>query len=347
MRKILSIVLALITVCCMSALVACGKHEHAYDASKWETDATSHWHVCTGEDCAEVGDKAEHSFVSKTDNDKHWQECSVCGFKKDEANHTLETKTSAEKHWQECACGVKKDEANHTWGAWAATPAGYGVNAGATRSCFVCGQVETKSFEKTSCEYTGDFVMTNLLFEKYGSAGLVKVSGYIAQGSVKKGDSLKVDGYEGSLSVKNLTSEYDSTGAGYGDGNDDGKITLIFNEIVADKLEQLNKAKFITKSNDNVNTYDLLTIALVAEQNIYSSYSYNIELFDDTLTVNTEIDEILNSSSEDEVKQGEAAIIRFELECYVPTWVGMEVVAKDGDGNIVFKGIITAVSIGA
>lgn len=115
MRKILSIVLALITVCCMSALVACGKHEHAYDASKWETDATSHWHVCTGEDCAEVGDKAEHSFVSKTDNDKHWQECSVCGFKKDEANHTLETKTSAEKHWQECACGVKQGEVEHTF----------------------------------------------------------------------------------------------------------------------------------------------------------------------------------------------------------------------------------------
>lgn len=279
----------------MSALVACGKHEHAYDASKWETDATSHWHVCTGEDCTEVGDKAEHSFVSKTDNDKHWQECSVCGFKKDEANHTLETKTSAEKHWQECACGVKKDEANHTWGAWAATPAGYGINAGATRSCSVCGQVEAKSFEKTSCEYTGDFVMTNLLFEQFGSTGLVKVSGYIAQGSVKKGDSLKVDGYEGVLTVKNLSAEYNANGAGYGDGNDDGKITLIFNETgLVDKVTELNKAKFITKSKDNVNTKNLITIALVAEQNIVSSLNCGIVLFDDTLRLGVEIDEILN-----------------------------------------------------
>lgn len=115
MRKILSIILALITVCCMSALAACGKHEHAYDTSKWETDATSHWHVCTGEDCEEVGDKADHTFASKTSAEKHWQECNVCGVKKDEVNHTFVEKHNATQYWSECSeCGYQQEKITAT-----------------------------------------------------------------------------------------------------------------------------------------------------------------------------------------------------------------------------------------
>ncbi len=62
-------------------LTACG-HVHEYD-EKWTTDATNHWHVCTGDDCKEVSDKAAHTFVDKNSDTQYWLECSVCGYQQD------------------------------------------------------------------------------------------------------------------------------------------------------------------------------------------------------------------------------------------------------------------------
>lgn len=62
MKKLLALLLA---VCmCFAAcvtLASCDKHTHAFK-SEWDKDATHHWHVCEGEGCTEVADKAEHTW---------------------------------------------------------------------------------------------------------------------------------------------------------------------------------------------------------------------------------------------------------------------------------------------
>ena len=61
MKKILSILLSacLLVPLCLT-LTACG-HECEF-ATTWSKNATDHWHACTGEDCAEIADKAAHDW---------------------------------------------------------------------------------------------------------------------------------------------------------------------------------------------------------------------------------------------------------------------------------------------
>lgn len=113
MKKTFCLSLAIIALLAITLLSACG-HEHTF-SDEWSQDGENHYHVCTVDDCAEISDKAEHTFVLKVDGTNHWQECSVCGYKKDSAEHTYVTKKDETNHWQECSCGYKKDEAVHTY----------------------------------------------------------------------------------------------------------------------------------------------------------------------------------------------------------------------------------------
>lgn len=47
------------------------EHTHTY-ATEWSFDNTYHWHACTGGNCSEISDKAQHAF----ENDI----CTVCGY---------------------------------------------------------------------------------------------------------------------------------------------------------------------------------------------------------------------------------------------------------------------------
>ena len=66
MKKLTALLLAL-CLCFASCvmLASCDddapEHTHAYK-TEWATDATHHWHVCEGEGCTEVADKAEHTW---------------------------------------------------------------------------------------------------------------------------------------------------------------------------------------------------------------------------------------------------------------------------------------------
>lgn len=104
MKKIISLLLAV----CMSLsvivmLTACG-HEHTFK-TEWSKDATHHWHVCEGEGCVEISDKAEHTWnggeittpaTSKADGVKTFT-CTVCAQTKTESV-TLKT-TVTETEW--------------------------------------------------------------------------------------------------------------------------------------------------------------------------------------------------------------------------------------------------------
>ena len=91
MKKLISVLLAmsLLLVCCLT-LVSCG-HECTF-SEEWTTDETSHWHVCTGEECEEISDKADHTWNDGEITTKPTQEadgvktftCTVCALTRTE-----------------------------------------------------------------------------------------------------------------------------------------------------------------------------------------------------------------------------------------------------------------------
>ena len=103
MKKVLAIVLCLaMAFSCVGILAAC--HKHTYDESKWESDATYHWHAATCEHTEEVSDKAEHDFG--TDN-----KCKVCGYEKKGVTpggheHTFAKGWTSDEthHWHVATC---------------------------------------------------------------------------------------------------------------------------------------------------------------------------------------------------------------------------------------------------
>ena len=92
---------------------------HSYSAS-WTTDANQHWHACLTSGCTEKSNTADHDFVQKSDGTNHWQECSVCEY--------------------------KKDKTPHSWGNWTLTTTEPTLNTTGTaeRTCD-CGEKDTKS----------------------------------------------------------------------------------------------------------------------------------------------------------------------------------------------------------
>lgn len=116
-HKLLSIIISSVLVVGVSLAVILPlalAHEHTY-SDDWSKDATYHWHECIGKDCKDKKDNSKHTFVEKHDNDNHWQECSVCGYKQEGIAHTFIEKHDGDNHWQECSCGAKKDEVAHTF----------------------------------------------------------------------------------------------------------------------------------------------------------------------------------------------------------------------------------------
>ena len=176
-KSIWAFVLAfMLVVPAMFLFSACGKHKHSF-SSEWSQSETQHWHACTGKDCDEKQDLADHEFVwaEKSPAGVHTDKvetgtCSTCNFKMDRtvpntATHTYET-TSWEKdetgHWHKSTCdetdptheGMTSDFAEHTYGAWTVkTPAEFHKNRVEHRLCSVCGFEDTKEVPE-SMEHT-------------------------------------------------------------------------------------------------------------------------------------------------------------------------------------------------
>ena len=100
MKKALALLLALCLCFTLGmALVSCDEeapeHTHTFKTD-WSKDATNHWHVCEGEGCTEVSEKAEHTFgeATKVKNGVYNYACTGCDHVKTE---TMETKLTAEQ----------------------------------------------------------------------------------------------------------------------------------------------------------------------------------------------------------------------------------------------------------
>lgn len=94
MKKTISFILALCLMMAMSVLaVGCNKEpEHNHSAqTTWQTDATHHWHVCSGDDCEEQLGKTEHNFGTELRrNDTHHYLMCECGAKSNEQAHVYD-----------------------------------------------------------------------------------------------------------------------------------------------------------------------------------------------------------------------------------------------------------------
>ncbi len=95
------------TVCGFIIKPALG-HTHDYQL-EWSTDATSHWHACTG--CGNQHELAEHSYDNFCDKD-----CNVCGQERETEHIYYENYLSGESgHWHECrVCGYQMETEQHT-----------------------------------------------------------------------------------------------------------------------------------------------------------------------------------------------------------------------------------------
>jgi len=85
---------------------------HTHKAgSEWFFDETDHWHICTGEQCKEILDKAAH-----TDTDKNGS-CDTCRYAIEvphEHEYGTKWQTDETSHWHECECGERAEENKHT-----------------------------------------------------------------------------------------------------------------------------------------------------------------------------------------------------------------------------------------
>ena len=130
-KSIWAFVLAfMLVVPAMFLFSACGKHKHSF-SDDWSKSETQHWHACTGKNCEEKSDLADHDFVwaEKTPAGVHTDKvetgtCSICKYQKDRTVegtgiHTWEWKSDGTKHWEQTTCEhetpLTRNEQNHTW----------------------------------------------------------------------------------------------------------------------------------------------------------------------------------------------------------------------------------------
>lgn len=130
-KSIWAFVLALcLIVPAMFMMTACGKHKHSF-SDDWSKSETQHWHACTGKNCEEKSDLADHDFdwVEKTPAGVHTDKvetgtCPICKYQKDRTvegtgEHSWEWKSDGTKHWEQTTCEhetpLTRNEQNHTW----------------------------------------------------------------------------------------------------------------------------------------------------------------------------------------------------------------------------------------
>ena len=91
MKKVLSVFLAVSMLLTLSVMLVSCAHTCEF-STEWSKDASSHWHACTKKDCAEIADKADHTWHEGKVTTKATQEadgvktftCSVCAQTKTE-----------------------------------------------------------------------------------------------------------------------------------------------------------------------------------------------------------------------------------------------------------------------
>ena len=127
MKKFLSVFLSFCLLFAFSATLTSCMHKCEF-SSDWSKDESSHWHACTGAECTEIADKAEHTWDEGKITTKATQEadgvktftCTVCAQTKTEAAVTsgagitvdvkTEYKFTKDNAWYKITMGGESEE---------------------------------------------------------------------------------------------------------------------------------------------------------------------------------------------------------------------------------------------
>lgn len=197
-------------------------HVHTFDTTKWESDATSHWHPATCEHTAQKGDKANHTLedfsdathVNKAASCKEegvkYEKCSVCGYIKE----------------------TKINKLDHAFGEWSVTKEATCLSEGSReRICSACQEKENEVIKalphswtvKQEIAATGEGMDYQIL--ECSSCHKLAVCGdftkSVVNGSSKTvttadGNFVKLSANDGSYTIKiNVDAAYAKTGKMY------------------------------------------------------------------------------------------------------------------------------------
>ena len=148
MKKNLTVLLAVLIVCCITLFAACNQyHEHTF-ATEWTFDETNHYHAATCEHTDQKGSFAAHAFDNGTVTENGViYTCTVCGYEKTH-NHTFATEWTFDEtnHYHAATCehtDEKSGLAAHVFGDGTVTA------TGTEYVCGVCGYKKTQAFVYT------------------------------------------------------------------------------------------------------------------------------------------------------------------------------------------------------
>ncbi len=123
---------------------------HRYRAGEYASDENNHWQECTM--CGYQKDVAAHEYEYASTETEHWEQCTVCGHVKEGSRvaHTYGDEYSADErgHYNACVCGRASEITPHTFEA--ETPYdvdGYWHTQG---KCSVCQYEELEVHEAES-----------------------------------------------------------------------------------------------------------------------------------------------------------------------------------------------------
>ena len=132
-------------------------HVHSY-SSDWKTDNNKHWKECSCGAKAETANHASSDWIidkvatTAEAGVKH-KECTVCKYVLESEtidkltpvhvhSYSSDWKTDNNKHWKECSCAAKAEAANHTSSDWIIDKAATTSEEGAKhKECTVCKYV--------------------------------------------------------------------------------------------------------------------------------------------------------------------------------------------------------------
>ena len=106
-----------------------------------------------------------------------------------ECEFSSEWKSDENKHWHECSCGKKDGEEEHFWSEWAVkTPATVNSKEVQERTCEICKRAEQREVERYA-KYTTEYYLQNLENDEYTleeSSSLFGVIGSTVKAEIKK-----------------------------------------------------------------------------------------------------------------------------------------------------------------
>lgn len=148
------------------------------------------------------------------------------------------------------------------------TPAGYGVDMVKQEVCVECGDVkQSKTIADTKLESRKTLVMVNAGAAKLNTDTYhcVAMEAYILNGTLNRGDKLKVDGYDGELTVADIAKgeKASATYVESVDYNETEKIIIRFEEYIETEgsiLSVLKNGAYVTKVDVPVQRYNKFTL---------------------------------------------------------------------------------------